>query len=37
MEKNAVTDNKGNIYVMANMENNMGGGRLYKIHTQDVF
>lgn len=34
--ENAVTDNKGNIYVMANMENNMGGGRLYKIHTQDI-
>ena len=31
--ENAVTDNKGNIYVMAN---NMGGGRLYKIHTQDI-
>lgn len=34
--ENAVTDNKGNIYVMANMANNMGGGRLYKIHTQDI-
>ncbi len=34
--ENAVTDNKGNIYVMANMGNNMGGGRLYKIHTQDI-
>lgn len=34
--ENAVTDNKGNIYVMANMENNMDGGRLYKIHTQDI-
>ena len=34
--ENAVTDNKGNIYVMANMENNMGGGRLFKIHTQDI-
>ena len=34
--ENAVTDNKGNIYVMANRGNNMGGGRLYKIHTQDI-
>ena len=34
--ENAVTDNKGNIYVMANMENDMGRGRLYKIHTQDI-
>lgn len=34
--ENAVTDNKGNIYVMANMGNNRGGGRLYKIHTQDI-
>ena len=34
--ESAVTDNKGNIYVMANMENNMDGGRLYKIHTQDI-
>lgn len=35
--ENAVTDNKGNIYVRFNIEDNMGvGEKLYKIHTQDV-
>ena len=34
--ENAVTDNKGNIYVEEYRVNSMIRGKLYKIHTQDI-